>query len=376
MCPVHFARINHTNQPSEPSTMDFKTIAVTGATGFIGSHLTLQLLDRGYTVHATVRKNVADRLSHLTAHPSASDKLRIFEADLLKPHSFDDAISGCDAVMHVASPFMLKAADPYNDVIKPAVDGTLNVLHSCASSKSVKKIVLTSSIAAVSSKAAASNGQVDTEENWNDIATETYLHYMYSKTAAERAAWDFIASNKKKTGVNDIDLVVINPAMVMGPILNKHIYAESFDVLRECVTGKMFGIVDLSISVVDVRDVATAHVKALESCTAKGRYICSASCDDDQVDVRDFVKAAKLKGFGPPERDLSGPWTTSIIKLFSYFMPRQEGETLRYALGTKYRVSNRKIIEELGMTFRPVEETLAESLETLVKWGHLENPNS
>lgn len=316
-----------------------------------------------------MRKNIPDRLSHLTSHSSASDNLHIFEADLLKPHSFEDAISGCDAVMHVASPFMLQAPDPYNDVIKPAVDGTLNVLRSCVS-QSIRKVVLTSSIAAISSKAGAA-GVTDTEENWNDIATEGYLHYMYSKMAAERAAWDFVRNDN----IN-IDLVVINPAMVMGPILNKNIYAESFDVLKDCVTGQFFGIVDLSISVVDVRDVATAHIRALENSSAKGRYICSASSDDDQVSVRDIVRAAKKKGFVPPERDLSGTWTTSIIKLFSYLMPRQQGETLRYALGTKYRLSNKKIVEGLGMEFRPVEETLAESFDTLVKWGHLKKGKS
>lgn len=349
-------------------SMPFKTIAVTGATGFVGSHVAVGLLDRGYIVHATARNPSPERVTHLTSHPTASVHLRVFEADLLVDGSFDAAFTGCDAVMHVASPFNLKAKDPYHDVIKPAVSGTLNVLKSCVK-HGVKKVVLTSSIVAVSTKASA-NGHVDTESDWNDYATQSHLPYMYSKKAAEKAAWDFIREDDV-----DIDLIVINPSVILGPILNNHIYAESFDLVRDVVAGKMFGIVNISVNVVDVRDVAAAHFNALENRAARGRYICSASSHRKQVSVRDIVKVAKLNGFDPPEKDLSGPVMTSVIKLASFFMNGQHGDMVRWIVGNKFQVSNTKIKADLGMSFRPVEETLSDTLDTLVKWGHIKPVN-
>lgn len=348
------------------SDMQFKTVAVTGATGFVGSHIAVGLLDRGYIVHATARNPSPDRVAHLTSHPTATTNLRVFEADLHVDGSFDTAFTDCDAVMHVASPFNMKTKDPYHDVIKPAVSGTLNVLNSCAK-HGVKKVVLTSSTTAISTKASAS-GHVDTEENWNDFATQWYLPYMYSKKTAEKAAWDFV----QQDGIN-IDLVVINPSMILGPILNSHIYAYSLDFVRDIVTGKMFGITDISINVVDVRDVAAAHFNALENRAARGRYICSASSHGKQMSVRDVVEIAKVNGFDPPQRDLSGPVMTSVIRMMSYLMNGQQGDMIRLIVGNKFQLSNTKIKADLEMSFRPVEETVTDTLATLVKWGHV-NP--
>lgn len=369
--------------------MHFQTVAVTGATGFVGSHVAVGLLDRGYIVHATTRDSTPARLVHLTSHPTAANNLRVFSADLLAGGSFDGAFTGCDAVMHVASPFTLKAKDPFHDVIKPAVAGTLNVLRSCVKA-GVTKVILTSSVFALATSKASNSdsaSHVDTEEHWNDFATQNHFPYMFAKREAEKAAWDFV----RQDGV-DIDLIVINPSMILGPLLTQHCYAESFDFVRDIVTGKMMGIVDIAVNVVDVRDVAVAHFNALENRAARGRYVCSASSHRKQMSVRDVVRVAKEQGFDPPERDLSGPVMTMMVRLASFFMPGQHGEMVRALLGgggggaagaggagssrNRFQVSNTKIKVDLGMSFRPVDETVMDTLDTLAKWGHIKPPSA
>lgn len=245
------------------------TAVVTGASGFVASHLVQQLLQKGYNVRGTVR-SVAnkDKTAHLTAlADSLPGTLELCEADLLKQGSFDKVIEGADYVFHTASPFFMKVEDPQRDLVDPAVNGTKNVLSSVAKNKStVKRVVLTSSFASVMKmKAGPSNPPLYTEDDWNTDSTISDDAYSFSKVSAERAAWEIA----EKEG---LDLVVVNPTFVIGPVISKRADATSINTVTAILEGKSADIIPF---VCDVRDVARAHVLAAEKPDAKGRHIVS-----------------------------------------------------------------------------------------------------
>jgi len=199
------------------------TVAVTGASGYIASEIVAQLLSRGYTVHGTVRRPPSQSTTgHLTALPGADRQLKLFEADLLNSKSFDTAFAGCQVVIHTASPV---SADPNQPpeiaYVEPAVNGTKNVLNAIARSPQVKKVVLTSSIAAISSNAGLlPENHVYSDQDWSpvDRLKELGRWYAVGKTLAEKVAWEHELVTSKK-----VKLVVVNPGFVIGAISNpKH----------------------------------------------------------------------------------------------------------------------------------------------------------
>ncbi|CAI0412534.1 unnamed protein product [Linum tenue] len=206
------------------STGAGKTVCVTGASGYIASWLVKLLLSRGYTVKASVRDpNDPRKTEHLRALDGASERLQLFKANLLEEGSFDSVVQGCDGVFHTASPFY----HDQKELIDPAVKGTLNVLNSCAKTPSIKRVVLTSSIAAVAYNGKPRTPEVVVDETWfsnPDFCRETKLWYVVSKTLAEDAAWKLA----KEKGM---DLVAINPAMVIGPLLQPTLNTSAAAVL-------------------------------------------------------------------------------------------------------------------------------------------------
>ncbi|XP_051123639.1 phenylacetaldehyde reductase-like [Andrographis paniculata] len=250
-----------------------KVVCVTGASGFIASSLIHLLLQNGYTVRATVRDPA--RVDYLKAFPGAEQRLSLFQADLIEQGSFDEAVRGCHGVFHTASPVLFgDIKDPQAELIRPAVDGTLNVLSSCLKSPSIKRVILTSSLAAVlvNDEVIGSEGVVVDETCYSDLAfcEKIKAWYCVSKTLAEKAAWDFAKSN-------GIDLVVINPGLVIGrclqPTLNYTFnYFISLITQGNSTTGA-FGF----INPVDVKDAVRAHVLAFENPSAKGRYCLAAT---------------------------------------------------------------------------------------------------
>eukprot|EP00897_Mesotaenium_endlicherianum_P008974 jgi/Mesen1/8104/ME000435S07279 len=214
-----------------------KTVCVTGASGFIASWLVKQLLESGYTVHATVRNpDDEQKVAHLKGLPHAADRLKLFKADLLTDGSFQEAIEGCGGVFHTASPFFVKdVTDGQAQFIDPALKGTLNVLESCAATSSVRRVM------------------------W----------YQLSKTLAERAAWAFA----KERG---LDLVVINPAMVIGRRLQPDMNASA-EFIYNIVRGEWTTYPNSTMGWVHVEDVAAAHLLAYERPEASRRYFCCAS---------------------------------------------------------------------------------------------------
>ena len=240
-----------------------KPVCVTGASGYIASWIVRDLLDKGFVVHATVRdSNKASSVAHLWKLAEGSKgTLKLFDADLIQPGSFKAAIEGCELVIHTASPFVIKGfTDPNEALIRPAVEGTENVLKSCNEVETVRRVVLTSSVASIYGDAVeilkAPCG-IFTEQLWNNTSSEGHQPYSYSKVMAERKAWDVCKSQSRW------DLVTINPSLVMGPSLTTQTQSTSIDVMRDLGSGRQrTGVPMLEFGVVDVREVATAHVLA------------------------------------------------------------------------------------------------------------------
>ncbi|KAK4492379.1 hypothetical protein RD792_003184 [Penstemon davidsonii] len=244
-----------------------KTVAVTGASGYIASWLVKFLLEKGYTVKASVR-DLSDpkKTEHLLALDGAKERLHLIKANLLEEGSFDAVVDGCDGVFHTASPFYHTVKDPQAELIDPALKGTLNVLESCAKTPSVKKVVLTSSVAAVANNGKPRTPDVVVDETWwsdPDFCKQTQMWYVLSKTLAEDAAWKFV----KEKG---LDLVVINPAMVIGPLLQPTLNTSSAAMLNLIKGAETYP--NATFGWVNVKDVALAHILAYENPSANGRY--------------------------------------------------------------------------------------------------------
>ncbi|XP_072975387.1 phenylacetaldehyde reductase-like [Typha angustifolia] len=244
-----------------------KVVCVTGASGYIASWLVKFLLQRGYTVRASVR-DTADpkKTEHLRALDGADERLQLFQADLLKEGSFDDVVEGCEGVFHTASPVYFVVHDPQADLIDPAVKGTLNVLASCAKTPSVKRVVITSSMSAVTQNGKPKSPNVVVDETWFSIAEiykQSKMWYGLSKTLAEEAAWKFSKDNA-------IDMVSINPSMVIGPLLQPTLNSSVVDILNLINGSSTFP--NITFGWVNVRDVAMAHILAFEVPSATGRY--------------------------------------------------------------------------------------------------------
>jgi nucleoside-diphosphate-sugar epimerase len=220
-----------------------KPILVTGATGYVAGWIIERLLNQGHIVHATVRDpSKQDKIQHLyDLAEKSSGEIHFFKADLLNAGSFDDAMKNCEIVIHTASPFVVtNFKDAVKDIIEPAVKGTENVLDSVNRTESVKRVVLTSSIASTYGDAAEIKNTPNNEFNeshWNDTSNETHQPYSYSKVAAERKAWQMAEQQKRW------DLVCVNPALVMGPSLTDTSQSGSIEVLQQFANGTtMFGV--------------------------------------------------------------------------------------------------------------------------------------
>jgi nucleoside-diphosphate-sugar epimerase len=265
-----------------------KVVCVTGASGFIASRLVMILLNRGYTVKASVREPRENlqrgaikalypgrgslwngdpkKTQHLVSLRGAKERLHLFKADLLEEGSFDSVVDGCDGVFHTASPFYLDTKDPQAELIDPAVKGTLNVLNSCTKSSSVKRVVVTSSMAAVYNNDKPRTHDVTVDETWfsdPQFCKDSKMWYALSKTMAEEAAWKF-AEEK------GLDMVTINPSMVIGPLLQPALNTSAAAILSLINGAKTFP--NMSYGWVNVKDVANAHIQAFEVPSANGRY--------------------------------------------------------------------------------------------------------
>jgi dihydroflavonol-4-reductase len=337
-------------------------VCVTGATGFVASWLVRELLERGATVRGTVRRVAS--ADHLRALPGAAERLELVEADLTAPASFDPAVRGCAVVFHTASPYVIQVDDPQRDLVDPAVNGTLAVLGACAKAGDAARVVLTSSMAAVTDE--PDETRVLTEADWNEKSTLTRNPYYLSKTLAERAAWTFVERERPP-----FDLVVMNPFMVMGPSLSPGLNVSN-QIIADLVNGVFPGILAMTWGIVDVRDVAHAHVRAAEVQEARGRYLL---VQDPPVNMRTLVGWLREAGYGNgtklPSRSMDNALGTLLVKLNSYFQPAGVGSYLRTHVGRAPNYDNTKALRELDITLRPTRDTVLDTARDLERQGRI-----
>ncbi|ADD45349.1 SDR family oxidoreductase [Stackebrandtia nassauensis] len=332
-------------------------VLVTGATGYIAGHVIKELLANGYIVRGTVRDTSAThKTAHLRALPGG-ERLEFVAADLTRDDGWAKAVDGCEYVMHVASPLPNHTPKNEDEVIRPAVDGTLRVLRACADDPGVKRVVLTSSIAAIRI-GHPDDGRARTEDDWSNL--DKCPVYPKSKTLAERAAWDFMADKGSAAG---FELVAVNPGLVLGPLLNDD-SSTSVETLRKLVNRELPGSPRLGFAVVDVRDVAIAHRLALETPAAAGnRYIVAG----EHLWLKDMasILAAEFnpRGYRIPTRAIPN-WVMWLAARFD--------KTARLALdfiNVREHLSADKARRELGWSMRPVDETLIATVDSMIELG-------
>jgi nucleoside-diphosphate-sugar epimerase len=249
---------------------------VTGASGYVAGVLVDLLLKKGYRVRGTVRSLQDDnKVRHLK---SDFPGLQLYEADLTKPGSFKAALEGVEIVFHTASPFLAKVSDPQKELVEPAVNGTIEVVQTALSQPTVRRIVLTSSVACVRRPDKEAQGfTVATDKDWNTFATIDNLPYPYSKVQAEKKAWEMVGKHNAEHPEHQVRLVAVLPSWVMGPPVGSRVDSVSVGQVVSWMDESQVetGTRNQLVCCVDVRDVAKAHVEAAERDNAHGRYICS-----------------------------------------------------------------------------------------------------
>lgn len=339
-------------------------ILVTGATGYIAGWVIKGLLEQGHTVHATVRDlNKKTSFQHLEQiAEKSSGKLQFFQANLLDEGSFDTAMQGCEVVIHMASPFLVtNFKDPIKDLIDPAVKGTTNVLNSVNRTESVQRVVLTSSIASTYGDAIdilkTPNNSFD-ESDWNTTSSAEHQPYYYSKVAAERKAWHMQKAQDRWS------LVCINPALVIGPSLTPTTQSGSVEVLQQFGNGMTrFGVPALWNGLVDVRDVAEAHLKAAFSTNAQGRYIINAKTLS-LLEMGHILRQAFGSQYPFPK--MQAP--KCLFKLIGPLLGHSR-QYVQLNVGYPIYFNAQKSVDELEMQYRDIDKSLVEHFQQLIDDG-------
>lgn len=336
------------------------TVLVTGGSGFIGAHVILQLLAAGHEVRTTVRN--PDRSKDVIAMlreggAVAPDKVGFVTADLLRDDGWREAAAGCDYVMHVASPLINHVPEDENELIVPAREGTLRVLRA-ARDAGVKRVVVTSSFAAVGYGHPPRAVPFD-ETSWTRLDGPDVQAYPKSKTLAERAAWDFIAREG-----NGLELAVVNPVAVFGPALGPD-FSESIGIVKLLLEGAMPAVPRINFSLVDVRDVADLHLRAMTSPKASGeRFLAVAGGTMSMLEIARLLRA-KLGGKARRVPRFQAPdWLMRLAAL--------RNPLVRAALPLLGKVrssSSAKAQELLGWRPRGNEEMLIATAESLLRLG-------
>lgn len=338
-------------------------VLVTGGSGFVGSHVILQLLAAGHEVRTTVRSLAREaevRETLAAAGATALDRLSFFAADLEKDDGWAEAAAGCEFVHHVASPFPLENPRHEDELIVPARDGTLRALRA-ARDAGVKRVVTTSSFAAVG-YGYAERATPFTEADWTNLEGRDTLPYMKSKTIAERAAWDFIAREG-----GGMEHVTVNPVAIFGPALNADT-SSSIGLIQQMMQGKLPGLPRLYFGVVDVRDVADLHLRAMTDPKAAGeRFLAVAGPTMSMYDIALVLR----REFGPAASKVTTrrlpDW---MVKLVGIFDPR--ARVAVPSLGLTKQSSSAKARELLGWNPRSNDDALIATGESLLRLGLVE----
>jgi nucleoside-diphosphate-sugar epimerase len=340
------------------------TVLVTGGSGFVGAHCILQLLDAGYEVRTTVRslgREAEVRAMLETAGAVAGERLTFAQADLTSDEGWPEAVAGCDYVLHVASPFPAGVPKHEDELIIPAREGALRVLRA-ARDAGVKRVVMTSSFAAIG------YGHKDisrpfTEENWTDTNAEHVSAYAKSKTLAERAAWDFIA-----TEGGQLELSVVNPVAVLGPVLGPDL-STSIQLVQRLMDRGMPALPRLAFGLVDVRDVADLHLRAMTDPAAKGERFLAVAGDPMTIEEVAHVLRARMGEAGArvPTRVLPD----ALVRIAA--LADASLKQLVPELGKVKKPATGKATRMLGWEPRSNEESIVGTAESLVRLGLLKS---
>lgn len=331
-------------------------VLVTGGSGFIGSHIILQLLAAGHDVRTTVRNlsresDVRALLKAGGADPGA--RLSFAAADLEKDDGWAAAVAGCDFVQHIASPFPAGVPKDENELIIPAREGALRVLRA-AKEAGVKRVVLTSSFAAVG-YGQPTQAAAFTEKNWTNPDGEDVSPYSKSKTIAERAAWDFVAKE------NGPELTVVNPVGVFGPVLGPD-YSTSILLVQRLMDGAMPGLPRMVFGVVDVRDVADLHLRAMTNPAAKGERFLAVS--GDFMSIAEIAATLRARLGAAARRVPTRQLPDWIIKLGS--LRDAAVKQIIPELGKERNATSEKARRVLGWNPRSPEDALVATAQSLI----------
>ncbi len=334
-------------------------ILVTGASGFVALHTIIQLLQRGYSIRGTLRslEREAEARATLAKYADAKDNLQFIAADLMQDAGWDEAMRGIQQVLHVASPFPLYEPKHEDELILPAVQGTLRVLNA-AQRAGVKRVVQVSSVAAVT---AGHNGEnrTFTEEDWSNVENNIGA-YPKSKTLAERAAWDFIRGADNS---NNMELVSINPPLILGPVLDKNAHT-SIELVRTLLLGQVPGVARLKMDLVDVRDVASAIILGMETPEAAGnRFLCSSGT----MWIKDIADLLR-KEYAPRGYKVNTfQFPNFAIRLIALF--DKKIALVVKSLNWDFELSNEKAKRILKWSPRSNKEAILSMAESLIELG-------
>ena len=343
-----------------------KPVLVTGGSGYVASWIIKMLLEEGISVNATVRdpSNI-EKVGHLTALAKESTgKLNLFKSDLLDSGSFDEPMRDCELVIHTASPFIIAGIkNSEKELIRPAREGVRNVLAAANRTPAVKRVVLTSSVVAIYGDNAdirLTPAGVFTEEEWNLTSSVEHQPYPYSKTIAEKEA---LATAKEQ---DQWDLVTINPGWIFGPSVSKRRDSMSIGTMIQFGDGTYkSGVPELWNGIVDVRDVATAHIKAGFIPEASGRHILVSG----EATLLDFANILH-KHFGD-----AYPFPRKHVpKFLCWIMAPMLGITRKYVrknVGIQIKLDNSYSKKDLSMSYIPIEQTVVEHFQQVIDDGLL-----
>jgi len=333
-----------------------KKVLVTGISGFVGQHCAAELLKKGYAVRGSVRTlaKTDEVVNGIKKEIDPKGNLEFCELDLMKDAGWDKAMEGCDFVLHIASPFVVKVPKDENELIKPAVDGTLRALKA-AKKAGIKRVVLTSSTAAMSG---GKKGLIKlNEDSWTDVNAKNVTAYFKSKTLAEKSAWDFI---KNQTGDAKLELVVVNPGPIYGPTLTGNLATEAMDFFKKLITGKVPMLPKAYSVMSDVRDVAAIHVAALENEKANGkRFIVTT---EKPHAIQEIAQILKSNGYDKVSTKLA---PTFLLKFMANF--NDEAKGMLPFIGNTIEADVANTMKTFNWKPMPFEKTVIDTAKSVEK---------
>ena len=340
--------------------MGGKTVLVTGGSGFIAAHCVLRLLEAGYKVRSSLRslRREAEARAMLKAGGvDAGEAVSFVAADLMSDVGWREALAGCDFALHIASPFPASAPRHEDELVLPAREGALRVLRA-ARDAGVKRVVMTSSFAAIG-YGQRPKDRPFSEEDWTDPEGADVSAYIKSKTLAERAAWDFVAAEG-----GSLELSVVNPVGVFGPVLGPD-YSTSIQLVRRLMDGTMPGVPRLSFGIVDARDVADLHLRAMTDPAAKGeRFLAVAGPPMTMPEIARTLSSRLGEAARLVPTKIMPNW---MVRFGSLLEPSLK--PLVAGLGKVKSASNEKAKRLLGWAPRSNEDALVATAESLVRFG-------